>query len=523
MIRRLSTGDRGAASVPAVIAGFTAGALVMALALVEIVPSDRVQGLQAGGTTGSTVTGSGPQESLAPGETRGPNAPGASNAPGGGGGGTNNGGGAPGASGGPSGPVIPPSKFECRADKNGGATDRGVTANSISLATTIVASGIGSAFLGEMKHAMEAVTEQVNRAGGICGRKLVIETRDDGWDASTGAQYLRNYINDRSKFGIPVGASSEGLGVVIDSGDLDKAQFPVVGSDGLAINQYLNKQGQAQPWVWPIATATVSEARIMASEAYKRGARNFGVVFDRDYHFGKEAAAAYSAEVERLTGKPVLGYNTNNTCNQRFCGIAAGQNSYSGDAAKFKASNPDFVALFLEPETALTWMQDPNTPSATDKAIKYGYGGAQPLFTKQFESQCREKCDQMVVWSGFKPNVEKYRNDPAVAAYVRALKAKYRQADEFNQFTQSAYVGMQFLVEALKRVGPELTRQRLKAVLDHMTYDNGLTLQGRLTFTPQTRFANTTMQAFTMQYKGTPGGWRLGPIVKDPRPGVGVR
>lgn len=524
MIRRLATGDRGAASVPAVIAGFTAGALVMALALVEIVPSDRVQGVQAGGTPGSVTNGGNPQESLAPGQTRGPNAPGASNGPGGAGPGTNNNnGGGTTVGGGPSGSVIPPSKYECREGKNGGATDRGVTATTINLPSTIVASGIGSSFLGQMKYAMQAVAKQVNREGGICGRKLVIETRDDAWDASTGAQYLRNYINDRSKFGIPVGASSEGLGVVIDSGDLDKAQFPVVGSDGLAINQYLNKQGQAQQWVWPIATATVSEARIMAADAYRRGARNMGVVFDRDYHFGKEAAAAFSAEVERLTGKPVQGYNNNNTCNQRYCGIAAGQNSYSGDAAKFKASNPDFVALFLEPETALTWMQDPNTRSATDEAIKYGYGGAQPLFTYQFESQCGAKCDQMVIWSGFKPNVEKYRNDPAVAEYVRALKAEYRQADEYNQFTQSAYVGMQFLVAALKKVGPELTRLRLKAVLDNMTYDNALTLQGRLTFTPQTRFANTTMQAFVMQYKGTPGGWRLGTTMKDPRPGTGVR
>jgi ABC-type branched-subunit amino acid transport system substrate-binding protein len=126
----------------------------------------------------------------------------------------------------------------------------------------------------------------------------------------------------------------------------------------------------------------------------------------------------------------------------------------------------------------------------------------------------------MVVWSGFKPNVEKYRNDPAVAEYVRALKAKNRQADPYNQFTESAYVGMQFLVAGLRAVGPELTRARLKAVLDTMTYKDPLTLQGTLTFTPQTRFANVTMQAFTMQYKGTPGGWRLGGIERDPRPGI---
>ncbi|HVF04105.1 MAG TPA: ABC transporter substrate-binding protein [Frankiaceae bacterium] len=521
MIRRLSTGDAGSASLPTVVSVFVAGALVGVLAAVEVVPADRLPTASANGTQQNVVTD--PNAPVQPGQTTAP--------------GTGAGkpvAGKPGAQ--PTGPVaqpgvgvptggvaLPPSRHECRAGANGGATDRGVTANSISLSTTIVASGIGSSFLGEMKYAIEAVADQVNREGGICGRKLLIETRDDGWDASTGSQYLRNYIEDKNKFGVPVGASSEGLGVVIDSGDLDRAQFPVVGSDGLAINQYLTKDGKPQEWVWPIATATVSEARIMANEAHRRGAREFGVVFDRDYHFGKEAAAAFSAEVERLTGSPVRGYNSNNTCQQRYCGIPAGQNSYSGNTLPFRQSKPDFVALFLEPETALTWMQDSNTPAANSGEFKYGYGGAQPLFTYQFESQCGDKCDQMVVWSGFKPNVEKYRNDPGVGAYVRALKGKYRQADEYNQFTQSAYVGMQFLVAALRKVGPELTRLRLKAVLDHMTYDNSLTLQGRLAFTPTSRFANTTMQAFTMQYKGTPGGWRLGPIVKDPRPGIGVR
>jgi ABC-type branched-subunit amino acid transport system substrate-binding protein len=269
-----------------------------------------------------------------------------------------------------------------------------------------------------------------------------------------------------------------------------------------------------------VATATVSSARIMADDAYKRGARNMAVVFDSNYKFGKEAALAFSNEVKRLTGKAVDGQNPQNTCTRSYCGIQAAQPSYSGDVANFYGTNPDFVALFLEPETALTWMQDPNAKSATSPDIKYGYGAAQPLFTKQFESQCGNKCDQMVVWSGFKPNVEKYTNDPAVVAYVKALRAKNRQADPYNQFTESAYVGMQFLVAGLRAVGPELTRDRLKTVLDNMTYKDPLTLQGTLKFSAGSRFSNVTMQAFTMQYKGTPGGWRLGTIARDPRPQV---
>lgn len=508
-------GSRGSAQLPTILGVFVVGALVGALAAVEIVPAGRMSPTVASvaappSGTGAPVPGStnGPtaQPSIGPSTAGGPAGQASGPATG------QNPGSQPVAAG--------PSRFECRAGANGGATDRGVTASQISLATTVVQSGIGSSFLGEMRFAMDAAITKVNRDGGICGRQLSITYKDDGWNPQTGAQYLRNFI-EQGVFAIPVGASSEGLQVVIKSGDLDRAQIPVVGTDGLAIDQYARSDGSAQPWVWPIATATVSSARIMAADAYRRGARRLGVVFDSNYRFGAEGASAFDAEYFRLSGKHVEGYNTDNTCNQLYCGIQAGQNSYSSQAAIFSGAKPDFIALFLEPQTALTWMQDPNTPAATSRDLAFGYGGAQPLFTYQFESQCGNKCDQMVVWTGFKPNVEQYTSDPAVTSYVNDLRSVNPQADPYNQFSEGAYVGMQALIQALQRVGPELTRARLKAVLDTMKFAAPLTLQGVLPFSASNRFANVTMQAFTMQFKGTPGGWRTGETVSDSRASAG--
>ncbi len=419
--------------------------------------------------------------------------------------------------------ALPPARpgLACEAGKNGGATDRGVTATSITLGTTVAQSGPGKDFLAEMRIGMEAVAKEVNAAGGICGRTLEISYVDDGWDRARGAQYLRNYVQ-KPVFAIPVGASSEGLAVVIDSGDLERGGPPVVGTDGLSINQYVRHDKSAQPWVWPIATATVSSARIMADDAYKRGARKLAIVFDNNYKFGREAATAFNAEVRRLTGSDVVGFNAQNTCVKSYCGITANQNSYSAQVAEVYNSGPDFVALFMEPGTAQTWMGDANTPSASIGIVHYGYGAAQPLFTKQFEANCRSKCDQMVVWTGFKPNVEAYADDPAVRAYARALTGVERNADVANQFTEGAYIGMRLLVDALRAVGPDLTRERLRAVLDGMTLKSGLTIQPGLTFTPSTRYANVTMQAFTMQYKGSSGGWRAGVIARDPHPEAGA-
>lgn len=409
-------------------------------------------------------------------------------------------------------------KLECAAGRNGGKTDQGVTGDEIRMATTVVESGIGAAFLRDVRFAMQAIAEDVNRRGGICGRKLVIRYVDDAWDAQRGATYLRNFIAEKV-FAIPVGPSSEGLRVVISGGDIDRARIPVVGTDGMLIDQYVYPNAEAQPWVWPVAVATVGAARIMARDAFNRlGARRFGIVFDRNYRFGREGALAFNAEVKRLTGKNIEGFNSEFRCEKAFCGIQAGMQSYSNEVREFYGTQSDFTALFLEPQTGLTWMSDPNAVDAR----QWKYGAAQPLFTRDFAEQCRLKCDQMMVWSGFKPPIESYKVDPTVRAYVDALHSSSPQADEFNAFVIGGYVGMQLLVKALEAVGPYLTRQRLKEALDRTRLDTGLTMTGTLGWRPDWRYVNSRMQGFVIEYKATFAGWREGPIVKDPCPDCGT-
>lgn len=400
----------------------------------------------------------------------------------------------------------------CARGRNGGATDVGVTGESINLATTVVRSGIGAAFLGDVQFAMEAVVNKVNREGGICGRLLQVKYVDDGWDAQRGAQFLRNFIQE-GVFAIPVGASSEGLRVVIDSGDIRTAGIPVVGTDGMIINQYTD------PWVWPVAVATASSARIMARHAFDLGVRDFSIVFDKDYRFGAEAAEAFNNEVQRLTGRPVSGYNKQHNCQQSFCGILAGQSSYSTDVNRFEAG--DLVALFLEPATALTWMATPNAPTRASATVDHVWG-AQPLFTRDFAEKCQRSCDGMWVWTGYKPPIERYAQDATVRTFVSDLKKTKPDADEFNAFAEGGYTGMLLLVKALKRVGPLLTRANLKAELDRMTFRSGLTMQRSLGWSPGDHFASFTMRSFEIQYKGTFGGWRAKDIVRDPTPQRGI-
>lgn len=402
--------------------------------------------------------------------------------------------------------------LECAPGKNGGATDKGVTATKIRLASTHVLSGPGSSFLGSSHVGMEAVISNVNSKGGICGRLLELTLRDDAWDAALGASFIQNFINDGTGyFALPVVPSSEGLTQAIRSKYISQAGMPVVGTDGMLKEQYQD------PFVWPVATATVSTMRIMAKHAYDAlGARQFGIVYDARYKFGKEGARAFKDYVEKLPGAEVAAYIP----------IQPGQPNYpeteTFNAKCGAAKRCEFVAMLLEPGTAISWV---NSMGDDANGRRYGFGskgtgGAQPLFNEKFARDCGEPCSGMLLWTGYNPPIGDKVNLPGVNKYVADVTAIDPGVDENNQFLEGAYLGMSVFVEALRKVGPDLTRARLKAVMDSMSYTSDLS--SPLNFAPGKHYANIGAQAFVVRTAagGFGGFGDAGTgFINDPDPG----
>lgn len=400
--------------------------------------------------------------------------------------------------------------LSCSPGKNGGNTDAGVTATSIKLGATVVRSGIGSAFLGGAPTAMKAMVNRVNSAGGVCGRLLNLNMIDDGWDAQRGVLALRSLI-DSGVFALAVSPSSEGVNSLITSGDLDRKGVPLVGADGLVKSEYKDQ------WVWPVAASTVSTMHIMVQEAVKRGAKTFGIVYEKDYKFGVEGAFGFNAAVKRATGKEVPGFDSNlSTCKKTFCGILSGQPSYSevqdfnsacnevnNDSGYNPGPNPaggslpscDFVALLLEPKTALTWLTKNGGAAPRGRTM-----GPQPLFSADFAKECDSTCNGMEVWSSYNPPLPPYANSPALSEYGGTVRSLDPSIDVANSFTEGAYLGINVLIEGLKRMGPSVTRIGLRQTLDSGTYDFGLGQP--ISWRNGNHLGNGAMQSYTLQYQG---------------------
>ncbi|HEX9774861.1 MAG TPA: ABC transporter substrate-binding protein [Actinomycetota bacterium] len=367
--------------------------------------------------------------------------------------------------------------LQCTRSLNGGATDQGVTESTIYLASTVVSSGAGKSFLGDSPLGMQAVVRKVNAAGGICGRLLDLTLRDDGWNAPRGLDFLKNFIDEQKYFAFPVVPSSEGLTAAIEAGVISKAGIPVVGTDGMLRQQY------EDPWVWPVATATESTMRIMAKHGYDKGSRCFGIVYDKFYRFGKEGAEAFRKYVATLKGARVCA----------DVGILPAQASYSSEIQNFNAQcdgQCDLVAWLLEPGTALTWVA--GRPQFGTKVTT----AAQTLFNEQFAANCGKDCNGVMVWTGYNPPIGNLAGLPDIQTYVNDIKIVSPTADTTNQFLEGSYLGMTVFVEALRRVGPNLTRERLRDVLNSESFKTDIATT--LRWTAAKRHANTSAQAFSI-------------------------
>ncbi|MCA1834553.1 MAG: ABC transporter substrate-binding protein [Actinomycetota bacterium] len=406
--------------------------------------------------------------------------------------------------------ALPPARagLECARGRNGGATDTGVTGAAIKLGAAVVKSGPGASFLGQVPIALEAVVNHVNRAGGICGRLLELSMKDDKWNADDGERYIRNFIAE-GVFALAVSPSSEGLDAAIRNNDISKAGIPVVGADGMLISQYTNR------WVFPVAASTITAMHAMAKDAAARGAKTFGLVYEKTYHFGVEGASAFRGALKRLfpgrDPKTVLKADE---------GIEVDQAPYKTAVDRFNTGcHPcDFVAMLLEPPTALQWIRDGGSFGSLDGG---GTGGPQPLFVDSFARNCGTPCNGMWVWSGYHPPVAPFDDLPGVVDYVNTVRSHTSSIDVNNPFVEGGYLGMQLLVKALQAVGPDLTRARLRTALETLTLATGLTQP--LRWASGDHFANNSVHAFSVVVNaGSFAGWRYEQTnwVTDPWPGL---
>lgn len=369
---------------------------------------------------------------------------------------------------------LPARQYRCERGANGGATDTGVTRDRIQLFASGHLDGPEKALVEDVPFAWKAVIDRVNRSGGVCGRIIDLQVVDRGFRTMPG--------NALAFLVTPLDYDFDAR---LRAGAIDRLATPALIPDGYA------EVHHHSAWARPLGASIASMTRIAADEAYRAGARTFGLVHDPEHAYGHEAAAALRDYVARLPGASVRVVEA----------LDPEDPSYNTQAQHFRQQcGCDAVILDLFPETAKKWFQaDPPRGSVRTSAMPLMLSPR--LAAEDCASVRGPSCEGLWAWTAFTPPVADFMGDPEMKRYVEDVG----EDNAFNPFTLTAYVSARVLVAALERTGPDLTRERLRSSLDTMTFTSAL-----VDWPGRGRTARA-VRAENGSFRDTGTGWRRDP------------
>lgn len=347
---------------------------------------------------------------------------------------------APGATAG----VAPPSGAPAPAD-NGGATDVGVTANSIKFGSI---SGnntpLGNLISQPVTTAVFATMRAVNDSGGIFGRKMIIGDCDDSGDVTRFRSCYRKLI-DESKIFSFITSVTWGTGEV--HGDLARDKIPWIGSWGFYTSEWKD------PWMFPVHLSTVTEARADA-------------IWVRDIIKPKTVGILYLNTPEQQLAKEALHQILDPAKIEVVREIPQEIDTpdESSNVFSMRAANPDHIIHFSWPPPMIKFIVDSSQQGYWPPMGISGnhlIGEQVGRLIGDWATQGMYSITSYKLWGGG----DEYQ--AIMDKYAPQMKKMHHHQ------TQSGYVGVKIAADAAKAVGPNLTRDNITKVLESRRWDFG--------------------------------------------------
>jgi ABC-type branched-subunit amino acid transport system substrate-binding protein len=327
-----------------------------------------------------------------------------------------------------------------------GAYARGVTDKLVTVGQSVALSG----GVGEHGRALvlgaQAYIARVNRAGGVSGRRILVETRDDGGDAKRAEDNARALVRDHDVVALFSGA--EGGPCVAMTGYAAAARVPVIGCAGGSpeLREPFNR------FSFPVRAAHLDEFAKLVEYAALYGRKRIGFI-----HSDSDTGRKHLDNVRKLAAAHGVEV------------VAAVPLGSQFDAAKAAASlRAAGVEAMLNHGSYGQYAEIIRATRQQGAAMQYlaVNSGAQQLVRSLDADAVGLIFSQVVPFPWFDAT-------PVVREYREALKAHAPEAEpSFSSL--EGFINAKVLVEALRRANRNLTRASLAAALESMRdYDVG--------------------------------------------------
>lgn len=306
----------------------------------------------------------------------------------------------------------------------------------------------------QFREAFDLAAEQVNAAGGIDGKKIVLRYEDSQSDPKQSVTVAQKFVADPSVvlvFGDYSSAASIPASPIYTAGKLVQYGFNNSNPDFTA------KGSQYQ---WSTSITTSASYTWSADYIKSTGVKSVGVTYLNTADWGIPAFNAFKAEADKI-GLTITDAE----------GVLDTSDDYRPSLTKAVEGKPDaFVHVGYGPDAA----------KIVTQLRSIGYQGT--FFGGQDEKSFNSTPDAEGARVGAQFLASS--SDPAVQAFVTAFKAKYPNETVVTGFEAGAYDAFTVAVAAAKAGGP--TREGILAGFGQIK-DVPSIVYGKVTFDPATR------------------------------------
>jgi hypothetical protein len=362
------------------------------------------------------------------------------------------------------------------AEGNGGATDVGVTADSVKLGGIFMYGyALGNLAIQPMHREMQSIVRAVNDSGGIFGRRFTYVDCDDGAPdpARTRACY-KKLVEQEKVFAFMGGCTFTEAQY---QADLERSRIPEAAPCSLYREEWQN------PFAFPIHMDMSQEAMGNANWAIQtKKPKTFGILCLNNpemLHACELAEATFAKANVKQVFKRVY---------------QSGTPDMSGDIIAARTANPDLILHYtVDPTVTVRFFLDaqqqnywpPKGISGNHMALEVigGLMGEYPAKTEGgYDTNTTYK-----LWG---------------SDYI-AFQRKYAPQNKglAHHVTQGQWFGASTLMDAIRAVGPNLTREALLKVLYSKEWATGPSLGQKFMWAPGQRYIEGAGNTHEYMYK----------------------
>ena len=342
----------------------------------------------------------------------------------------------------------------------------GVTDTTITLGMSAPFTGPNGVYGMQMREAITAHFDQLNKAGGVNGRKIEVVTIDDGYETDRTVANTKSLIQEKQVFALLgyYGSSptTEAMNKVFGP-----AKVPLVGTiSGAGTLRELPSANANNRYMFNIRASYADEAEAIVNQMVSLGLKNIAVFYQND-GFGKSGLDGVTNALKKHNMAPVAV----GTVERNSLDVAKATEAIA-------KANPQAVVMVTLYKPTAAFVKAMKQIGQFPMFMTLSPVGAEVL-AQELGNDARGIGISQVM---------PYPWNDTIAVVKDYQKLLGKQKDKFSYYGLEGFITARVMTDAIKKLGKDVTRDKLVSTLEAMqNYDIG---GYRVTYGPDNRLGS---------------------------------